>query len=129
MHRPKIHEPGRTGVAEQSQRNSDQFGVAEESEHAIVSDTERKTEAKEIVNDSDLVTAYAIHPDLPDLHLQRGILAKISGVVFSYAGDVGMHTVNQRKQLEKKAIQRMGFVFVSYKANFWYWEIMEMMRK
>jgi hypothetical protein len=38
-------------------------------------------------------------------------------------------TARRRKELEGIAVRRVGFVFAAYKVQFWFWEMVEMVRK
>jgi hypothetical protein len=78
----------------------------------------------------DLKSHYAIHPDLDDHH-EWGWWIQLQSSV----GNLFMtmpeawRTINTRKQLGGKALERIGFLFATYKVEYWYWEMLEMFRK
>jgi Ca2+-binding EF-hand superfamily protein len=74
---------------------------------------------------------FVIHPDLADDYLQKTGMSKFINFIASGSFDtqISWSTVNKRKELERKAIRRVGFVFSAYKSNLWYWEMIEMLRK
>ena len=80
--------------------------------------------------DVDLKATYAIHPDLEDDQEWGGWIKFQSSL-----GNLLMtrpeswNTYNKRKELGRKAIDRIGFVFAAYKVDFWFWEMLEMLRK
>jgi hypothetical protein len=78
-----------------------------------------------------LESLFVVHPDLPDQRLQTGVWALIFRIISKLAASEqrNLHTVNQRKSLERAAIKRLGFILVGYKVDFWYWELIEMTRK
>jgi hypothetical protein len=78
-----------------------------------------------------LEALFAVHPDLPDERLRTGAWAFLFRLVSRRAASEhsDLHTVNQRKTLEGPAIKRMGFFLASYRADFWFWELLEMARK
>ena len=78
-----------------------------------------------------LESVFAVHPDLPDQRLNRGLLAKLFNIalMISFSEVQDLQTVNKRKKMEEASIKRLGFLFVGYKVEFWYWELIEMSRK
>jgi hypothetical protein len=76
---------------------------------------------KEILDD------FVIHPDVEDDFRISSFERFLASGNFKVPED--WKTVRNRKVLERKAISRIGFVFVAYKVNFWFWEMIEMLRK
>ena len=81
--------------------------------------------------EADNLQDYVIHPDLEDIHQFRDSLSTLVTAMscFSLNAPPQWTTVNKRKELEKIAIRRVGFVFAAYKVNFWFWEMVEITRK
>ena len=75
---------------------------------------------------SDLAN-FVIHPDIEDKRNVSNIEKLLASGTFTMPKEWA--TVNTRLLLEKKAIARVGFVFQAYKINFWFWEMLEMLRK
>ena len=74
---------------------------------------------------------FVIHPDLADDYRQKTVMSSFVNFISSgsFHSQESWSTVNKRKELEEKALKRVGFVFSAYKSNLWYWEMIEMLRK
>jgi hypothetical protein len=70
---------------------------------------------------------FVIHPDIDDDYRITIVERLLASGGFKVPDD--WRNVRVRKRLECRAISRVGFVFVAYKVNFWFWEIIEMLRK
>jgi hypothetical protein len=83
--------------------------------------------AQKVSNSERLAANFVIHPDLEDDFRITSIEKFLASG--SFRTPETWKTVNNRKALEHKALARVGFVFVAYKINFWFWEMIEMLRK
>jgi hypothetical protein len=81
-------------------------------------------------DNSELLSSYAIHPDLEDFQeWGRWIYWQtLMGNLLMTIPDA-WKTLNKRKALGNKAFNRIGFLFNAYRVNYWYWEMLEMFRK
>jgi hypothetical protein len=70
---------------------------------------------------------FVIHPDVEDDYRISYFDRFLASGSFEAPDD--WKTVRKRRHLERRAISRIGFVFVAYKVNFWFWEMIEMLRK
>jgi hypothetical protein len=88
------------------------------------------TDTPNILSVDDLRSVYAIHPDLNDDE-EWGRWIKSQSSVGNMLKTIPetWKSFNQRKQMGMKAVDRIGFVFAAYKVDFWYWEMLEMLRK
>jgi hypothetical protein len=73
------------------------------------------------------LNGFVIHPDVKDDYRISYFERFLATGSFEAPDD--WKSVRRRKLLERKAILRIGFVFVAYKVNFWFWEMVEMLRK
>jgi hypothetical protein len=87
--------------------------------------------ASDSILESDISQRFVIHPDLKDEYLQKNALHSFFRLISLGSLTIPEHwkSVSQRKSLEKLAMRRVGFLFLAYKVNFWFWEIIEMTRK
>jgi hypothetical protein len=78
-----------------------------------------------------LESVFVFHPDLPDHCLKKGLFGKVFNLAAALTSSdlQDLQSVNKRKALAEAAISRLGFLFLSYKVEFWYWELIEMSRK
>ena len=78
-----------------------------------------------------LQSLFVIHPDLPDHRVRKGLFGKLFNFasMLSSSEPQDLQSVNKRKKLAVDAIRRFGFLFVSYKVEFWYWDLIELSRK
>ena len=73
---------------------------------------------------------YVIHPDLPDDHEWSSQIRFLNFLgLWTSETPSRWKTVNKRRGLKVVAVNRVGFVFASYKVTCWFWEIIEMVRK
>ena len=85
-----------------------------------------------IAADKNVEEIYAIHPDMEDDH-EFNVVEKIQNAIGNIHS--GMKTpaewksAKKRMGLKETAMLRVGFVFSAYRADFWYWEMIEMLRK
>jgi hypothetical protein len=70
---------------------------------------------------------YAVHPDLPDQLEWSSLVLTLNFI--GQLSNTRWCTVNKRQKLKAKAVTRLGFLFKSYKVCYWFWEIIEMLRK
>ena len=70
---------------------------------------------------------FVIHPDIMNDRTISNLEKFLASGTFQMPKD--WQSVNSRNLLETKAISRVGFVFQAYKVNFWFWEMLEMLRK
>jgi hypothetical protein len=104
--------------------------VASKTEIRPVQSKESEGSSSLNCNGFDIKSVYAIHPDLED-DQEWGWWIKLQ----TSTGNLLMtmpqawKTLNQRKGLGNKAFNRIGFLFTAYRVNFWYWEMLEMLRK
>ena len=88
---------------------------------------------KKTKNISKNVLGYVIHPKINDEYRQKGFFMQL--VIFLCFGKREMpdewKSPQARKEanLDEIARARVGFVFQAYKVQFWFWEMIEMMRK
>ena len=78
----------------------------------------------------NLKEEYILHPELPDDHQWNSIetLQNLLGNLLYKVPD-DWKCAKGRMKLKSIAINRLGFIFASYHAKFWFWELLEMLRK
>ena len=75
------------------------------------------------------VSRCVIHPDKED-HNEWDFFTRIQTKVGNcFVNHSDWNTPSQRSKLRIKAVSRVGFIFAAYKVEFWYWEMLEMLRK
>ena len=97
---------------------------------------------------------YSVHPDITDISQWESlvwfesILANIRIIFCKFLGSLvypksltqrsfqysdcfpnDWKCAKLRKRLQQRAISRIGFIFESYKVKFWYWELLDMLRR
>ena len=84
----------------------------------------------ELTDNRFLQDVYALHPELPDDHHWNAvvILQNCLGNLFFKVPE-SWKCAQGRMKLKSLAINRVGFIFASYHAKFWFWELLEMLRK
>jgi hypothetical protein len=100
------------------------------SHHGRSNETDQLGNPSGLTSIEDLKSQYAIHPDLDDTQewdkwtkLQSSLGNMLTTIPATWK------TFNKRKELGMKAVDRIGFVFAAYKVDFWFWEMLEMLRK
>ena len=84
--------------------------------------------AEERASQADLKKlGFVIHPDLDDNYRISSVERFLASGSFTTPDS--WKNARSRKQLEQTAMSRVGFVFAAYKINFWFWEMLEMLRK
>ena len=71
---------------------------------------------------------FAIHPELPDDD-RWNFLERTQNFIGFFPTKEKYKCAEGRKELKDIAMSRAGFIFSSYKAKFWFWELLEMLRK
>ena len=71
---------------------------------------------------------FAIHPELPDDD-RWNFLERTQNFIGFFPTNERYKCAEGRKELKDIAMSRAGFIFSSYKAKFWFWELLEMLRK
>ena len=107
------------------QQTKTEKDVSKDSESGLSPEHSSILESDDVERES-----YVIHPDLDDDQDWSWWIKFQSSV-----GNLLMKTpeewktVSKRKELGGKALDRIGFLFAAYKIKYWYWELLEMLRK
>jgi len=97
---------------------------------AISPEEAKKLEMKLKQAKLEMAKTYAIHPLLDDSH-NWTFIEQVQTFIGSGSlnPSADWKSVYTRKNMKNHAVERVGFVFAAYRVDFWYWEMLEMLRK
>ena len=78
----------------------------------------------------NILEKFAIHPAMDDSHTWT-FMEKVQTFIGSgsWSPSAEWKSVLLRKRMKDRAVERVGFVFAAYRVDFWFWEMIEMLRK